>query len=103
MTESTSSSTSTASTAGTPASDDPLADLPPSAKLVHLVLDRDGARTQTELAEETSLSARTVRTALNRLEDVGIVTESICLRDARKRIYSLESDSGAGTDIEADA
>ncbi|MFC7098881.1 MarR family transcriptional regulator [Halobaculum marinum] len=80
--------------------DDAFADLPPSAKLVHFVLDRDDERTQTQLVDETALSARTVRTALGRLEDAGLVTESICLRDARKRVYSLADD---GDDVDIDA
>ena len=86
------------------AADDAFADLPPSAKLVHFVLDRDDQRTQTQLVEETALSARTVRTALGRLEDAGLVTESICLRDARKRVYSLTDDAGEDADVvEAEA
>ncbi|GAA0204221.1 helix-turn-helix transcriptional regulator [Halobaculum roseum] len=82
---------------------DVFADLPPSAKLVHFVLDRDDQRTQTQLVEETALSARTVRTALGRLEDAGLVDESICLRDARKRVYSLTDDgatAGDAVDVE---
>jgi|GEM_PF-443133 len=83
---------------------EPFADLPPSAKLVHFVLDRDDERTQTQLVEETALSARTVRTALGRLEDAGLVNESICLRDARKRVYSLTDDganAGDASEVEA--
>ena len=82
------------------------ADLPPSAKLVHFVLNRDDERTQTQLVEETALSARTVRTALGRLEDAGLVSESICLRDARKRVYALTDDgvrAGDGTEVEIEA
>ncbi|WP_435064270.1 helix-turn-helix domain-containing protein [Halobaculum sp. EA56] len=90
---------------GDPPDDDVFADLPPSAKLVHFVLEREDQRTQTELVEETTLSARTVRTALGRLEEAGLVTESVCLRDARKRVYSLASDEGesGGADVEAEA
>lgn len=85
---------------------DPFGDLPPSAKLVHFVLDRDDEQTQTQLVDETALSARTVRTALGRLEDAGLVDESICLRDARKRVYSLTDDGatvGDGTEVELEA
>ncbi|MXR40664.1 winged helix DNA-binding protein [Halobaculum sp. WSA2] len=97
----------TEATTDTSASDsEPFADLPPSAKLVHFVLDRDDERTQTQLVDETALSARTVRTALGRLEDAGLVDESICLRDARKRVYSL-TDAGAtvgdGSEVELEA
>lgn len=92
-----------------PADDaDAFGDLPPSAKLVHFVLDRDGDLTQTDLVDETALSARTVRTALGRLEDAGLVTESICLRDARKRVYSLteagsEEPGSPDAEVEAEA
>jgi len=85
---------------------EPFGDLPPSAKLVHFVLNRDDERTQTQLVDETTLSARTVRTALGRLEDAGLVDESICLRDARKRVYSLTDDGatvGDGTEVELEA
>jgi len=82
---------------------DMFADMPPSAKLVHFVLDHGDERTQTELVEETALSARTVRTALGRLEDAGLVTESVCLRDARKRVYSLESEPPGSGDAEPEA
>ncbi|SHG91568.1 helix-turn-helix transcriptional regulator [Halobaculum gomorrense] len=95
-----------AATGATDPESDVFADLPPSAKLVHFVLDRDGDLTQTGLVEETALSARTVRTALGRLEDAGLVTESICLRDARKRVYSLTddgADAGESLDVEAEA
>ncbi|WP_277556033.1 helix-turn-helix transcriptional regulator [Halobaculum limi] len=85
------------------AQDDAFADLPPSAKLVHFVLDRDEQHTQTELVEETALSARTVRTALGRLEEAGLVSESICLRDARKRLYSLTDDADPSADVTAEA
>jgi DNA-binding MarR family transcriptional regulator len=89
---------------GVHADSDVFGDLPPSAKLIHFVLDRDGDLTQTDLVEETALSARTVRTALGRLEDAGLVSESICLRDARKRVYSLTADGAdAGDSIEVEA
>lgn len=68
-----------------------MADLPPSAKLVHLVLQENSRMTQSEVTEETQLAGRTVRDALGRLESAGLVTEEICLKDARKRIYTAES------------
>lgn len=68
----------------------PLADLPPSAKLVHLVLERESPRTQSELVDRTQPSARTVRSALRKLEGRDLVDEGICLADARKRLYSVE-------------
>jgi transcriptional regulator, ArsR family len=68
---------------------DAVRDLPPSAKLVAKVLDYNDTLTQSELAEETLLPPRTVRYALNRLEDAGVVDSRFSFSDARKRIYSL--------------
>ncbi|MCU4800218.1 transcriptional regulator, ArsR family [Halomicrobium zhouii] len=64
-------------------------ELPPSAKLVAKVLEYDGTLTQSQLADETLLPPRTVRYALNRLEDVGVVDSRFSFADARKRIYTL--------------
>lgn len=67
-----------------------LRELPPSTKLVLKVLqDADGPLTQSELIEETLLSPRTTRYALNRLSEEGIIDEEIALADARKQNYSL--------------
>ena len=68
---------------------DAVQELPPSAKLVAKVLEYDGALTQSQLAEETLLPARTVRYALGRLEDVGVVESRFSFNDARKRVYTL--------------
>ena len=65
-------------------------DLPPSAKFVRYVLERESNLTQSDLTDRTHLSTRTVRDALRKLEDADIVNEDICLRDARKRVYSLD-------------
>ncbi|MCG1002566.1 MULTISPECIES: helix-turn-helix domain-containing protein [Halobacterium] len=66
-----------------------LEDLPPSAKLVAKVLEYNDTLTQSELAEETLLPARTVRYALTRLEEQGVVESRFSFSDARKRIYTL--------------
>ena len=68
-------------------------DLPPSAKLVAKVLEYNDGLTQSQLAEETLLPPRTVRYALNRLEDVGVVDSRFSFADARKRVYTLTIDS----------
>lgn len=68
---------------------DAVADLPPSAKLVAKSLEYQGSLTQSQLAEETLLPARTVRYALSRLEDVGVVDSRFSFADARKRVYTL--------------
>ncbi|MFP4189309.1 MAG: MarR family transcriptional regulator [Halobacteriales archaeon] len=76
-------------------------ELPPSAKLVFKVLEYNRQMTQKEIAEETRLSVRTVRYALNRLTEEGIVEQVPCLSDGRQTLYDLNDD--AGEEIEADA
>jgi predicted transcriptional regulator len=66
-----------------------LADLPPSAKLVYKVLEYSGGQTQKEIVQESMLSARTVRYALERLEEVDAVTEDVYFADARQSIYEI--------------
>ena len=64
-------------------------DLPPSAKLVAKILEYNGALTQSQLAAETLLPARTVRYALSRLEEIDVVESRFSFNDARKRVYPL--------------
>jgi DNA-binding transcriptional ArsR family regulator len=66
-----------------------LRELPPSAKLVAKVLDGSDPLSQGQLAEESLLPDRTVRYALNRLEDAGLVDARYSFRDARKQVYFL--------------
>ena len=68
---------------------DRVADLPPSAKLVYTVLVHHGSMTQKELVDESMLSPRTVRYALERLQDIEVVNEDIYFADARQNLYSL--------------
>ncbi|MDS0298163.1 winged helix-turn-helix domain-containing protein [Halogeometricum sp. S1BR25-6] len=68
---------------------EPIREMPPSAKLVAKVLDYDDTLTQSQLAEETLLPPRTVRYALSRLEDAGVVDSRFSFSDARKRLYTL--------------
>ncbi|CQH45402.1 NP_1176A family transcription regulator [Halobacterium hubeiense] len=82
--------------------DSVLEDLPPSAKLVYKVLEYDGPLTQKRIVEETMLSARTVRYALERLEDRGVVDEDIYFADARQSLYQLTSET-ENEDASADA
>ncbi|WP_255151942.1 MarR family transcriptional regulator [Halorarius halobius] len=64
-------------------------DLPPSAKLVFKVLEYNGPMTQKGIVEESMLSARTVRYALERLEDIDIVSEDVYFADARQNLYEI--------------
>jgi DNA-binding MarR family transcriptional regulator len=66
-----------------------LRELPPSAKLVAKVLEGAKPLSQGQLAEESLLPDRTVRYALNRLEEEGLVDSRYSFRDARKQVYFL--------------
>jgi DNA-binding GntR family transcriptional regulator len=66
---------------------DRLRELPPSAKLVAKVLETDAPLSQGQLAEESLLPDRTVRYALNRLEEAGLVGSRYSVPDARKQVY----------------
>jgi len=68
-----------------------LRELPPSAKLIAKVLETDAPLSQGQLAEESLLPDRTVRYALNRLEEVGLVGSRYSFRDARKQVYFLHN------------
>ncbi|MEF8840535.1 MAG: helix-turn-helix domain-containing protein [Haloarculaceae archaeon] len=69
---------------------DAVAEMPPSAKLVAKALEYNGQLTQSGIAEETLLPARTVRYALTRLEEADVVESRFSFTDARKRIYELD-------------
>ena len=77
---------------------DSIQDLPPSAKLVALVLEHNGTLSQQELAAESHLPERTVRLGLEELQQVDVVESKTSLRDARKRLYSLSVESTAETE-----
>lgn len=61
-----------------------LKQLPPSPKYVHKVLEYEGCLTQPEIAEETGLPRRTVRYALTRLQEHGLVESEPVMEDARR-------------------
>jgi DNA-binding GntR family transcriptional regulator len=68
---------------------DRLRELPPSAKLVAKVLESDAPLSQGQLADESLLPDRTVRYALNRLEESDLVGSRYSFKDARKQVYYL--------------
>ncbi|MFB6086128.1 MAG: winged helix-turn-helix transcriptional regulator [Halodesulfurarchaeum sp.] len=74
-----------------------LDDLPPSAKLVYTVLEHDGPLTQKELVEESMLSARTVRYALERLDECGCIDEPVYLEDTRQSLYRVPAPGDEAT------
>jgi len=69
--------------------DQRIADVPPSAKLVYKVLEYDGAMTQKGIVEHSMLSQRTVRDALARLRELEVVSEEVYIPDARQNLYTL--------------
>ncbi len=73
-----------------------IADLPPSAKLVYKVLEYNGPLTQKGIVQESMLSARTVRYALERLDEIGVIDEDVYFADARQNLYEI-------SEIEAEA
>ncbi len=63
---------------------------PLSAKFVFKILEYNGILTQKEIAGESGLPSRTVRYALNILDDEGLIEKRIH-RDARQTLYGLKS------------
>ena len=76
---------------------DAVRDLPPSAKLVYVVLVEKGPLTQQGITEESYLPTRTVRYAIKRLEKIDVIDEDISIRDARQRVYYLTTDDREGS------
>lgn len=73
-------------------SEDTVAELPPSAKLVFKVLEYNGGLTQKDIVEKSRLSQRTVRDALDRLQEIEAVEKTIYVPDARQNLYRLTID-----------
>ncbi|WP_226042315.1 helix-turn-helix domain-containing protein [Natrinema sp. DC36] len=71
------------------AAESAISEFPPSAKLVYKVLEYEGPLTQERIAAESRLCPRTVRYALGKLEDGGLVTSRVCLEDARQSKYRI--------------
>jgi predicted transcriptional regulator len=72
-----------------------IADLPPSAKLVYKVLEYNGPLTQKGIVQESMLSARTVRYALERLDEIGVITEDVYFADARQNLYEIDDEAAS--------
>lgn len=70
-------------------SEDVLVDLPPSAKLVHTVLEHEGPLTQGAIATHSRLSPRTVRHATAILEEHEVVHAEPYQEDRRRSVYRL--------------
>lgn len=63
--------------------------VPPSAKLVYLVLDYNGVLTQQQITEKSRLPKRTVRDALDRLGERDIVSKERYIPDARQNTHRI--------------
>lgn len=68
-------------------------ELPASAKLVAKVLEYNDTMTQQEITGETLLPARTVRYAVNRLDEANVIRSRFSFSDTRKRLYTLNIES----------
>jgi predicted transcriptional regulator len=77
-------------------------DLPPSAKLVFKVLEYDGPMTQKGIVQESMLSARTVRYALERLQEIEVVSEDVYFADARQNLYEIRPENTEHATAEPD-
>lgn len=72
--------------------DQALRRLPPSAKLVYKALSDRGAMTSKEISDETMLAPRTVRHALKRLRQFGLVNTRASLKDCRTAYFFVGKD-----------
>jgi predicted transcriptional regulator len=66
-----------------------LREYPPSAKLVFRTLEQNGTMTISDIEKETYLPYRTVRYAIKRLKEGGIVIQIFYVKDARQSLYRL--------------
>jgi len=66
-----------------------LREYPPSVKLVFKALEANGTMALTDIERETYLPYRTVRYALKRLREGGMVTRIFYIKDARQSLYRL--------------
>ena len=70
-----------------------LLDLPPSAKLVFIVIEQEQPLTHKQIVEKTRLSERTTRYALDRLKEVNAIDGEINLADLRQILYTTQNAS----------
>ena len=68
--------------------------LPPSAKTIMKLLDDGKPRTFKDMTSEAEIAPRTIRYALKRLKDKGLIIEKFNFRDARQVLYQKKDISG---------
>jgi len=61
--------------------------LPPSAKVVLTVLEDGKPKTFKDMTDEVGIAPRTIRYALKRLKESGLIIEKFNFRDARQVLY----------------
>jgi DNA-binding transcriptional ArsR family regulator len=61
--------------------------MPKSCVTVYQLLERTGSQTHKDIVSSTGLAPRTVRYALRRLKESGLIIEKFNFRDARQAIY----------------
>jgi predicted transcriptional regulator len=66
-----------------------LREYPPSVKLVFKALEQTKTMTLKDIEKETYLPYRTVRYAVKKLKDDGLVTRIFYVPDARQSLYRL--------------
>ncbi|MGB9637008.1 MAG: winged helix-turn-helix transcriptional regulator [Thermoplasmata archaeon] len=64
--------------------------LPRSAREIYNLISENRVITREALVRSTDLPERTVRFAVKKLIEMGLVQERISLKDARKKIYGLK-------------
>jgi len=73
-----------------------VADLPPSAKAVFRTLKARGPLTHRDLVGATGMPPRTVRYAVARLREAGVLGERCNLRDCRQCFFFVERTCAGG-------
>lgn len=71
-----------------------LADAPPSARFIYKLLEYEGPMTPSEIARQSGLTPRTVRSSLGTLTELGYVVKRASLRDARTDVYDVAERAG---------
>lgn len=66
-------------------------DLPPSAQTVYEVLNEEGPATHKELLTEMEMPGRTIRYAVKRLKEAGIIGERCKLMDCRQCYFFVQN------------
>lgn len=64
--------------------------LPPSSKRVLTLLKDGSPRTFKQVTEEIDISPRTVRYAIKKLKEGGLIIEKFNFRDARQVLYQVK-------------